>query len=227
MVRESYSADKQKTDYYFHPWAYFVIRPISFYISALCVNSGLSAMSVTYIGAGILLLGTLLMVLPIGYPFFLFSGALLMNVWYLLDFVDGNIARYSSAASERGALIDSTIGHFYLLLTPIAVGAAVAVHYEFEFNTASFIYAGLTIALLDASRSALSKTLSLKFNGETNTKIKQVGRLIHAGYAVNSLQAPALLIFAVFSMLHLWLAVYLFLAVGSWLATLIKIFRKT
>jgi len=98
---------------------YYVIRPLSFYPTALFMNRGYTADQTTWISIVALLLGCLL--LSIGNHVVTVAGAVLLNVWVILDFVDGNIARYEKASSRYGELIDA-LGAFLAHLVFFAAG---------------------------------------------------------------------------------------------------------
>ncbi|MCI8466566.1 MAG: hypothetical protein HFI63_12060 [Lachnospiraceae bacterium] len=69
----------------------YLLRPISFYCSAFCANHGLSANTVSYISAIVAIIGSILF-----YPdnfICNLTGAILINIWSLLDCIDGNLAR--------------------------------------------------------------------------------------------------------------------------------------
>ena len=82
----------------------YIYRPISIYFTYIFLSLSISANTVTLlsifssiIGAGILLLAEVSL-LPIGYFFFWF--------FYLLDFSDGDIARYNSSNSLTGHFLE-------------------------------------------------------------------------------------------------------------------------
>lgn len=66
----------------------FVYRPVSFLLSSLFCEAGLSANVVSYLSALVALVACLCFVLGAS-----LAGAVLINVWLLLDCTDGNIAR--------------------------------------------------------------------------------------------------------------------------------------
>jgi phosphatidylglycerophosphate synthase len=122
------SADDIRSDYKQHHkseqdknelMGYYVIRPLSFYPTALFMNRGYTADQTTWISIVALLVGCLF--LSIGNYVMSIAGALLLNAWVILDFVDGNIARYKQASSRYGELIDA-LGAFLAHLVFFAAG---------------------------------------------------------------------------------------------------------
>lgn len=98
---------------------YYIVRPLSFYPTALCMNMGLTANQTTWISLIILLVGCFL--LAVGNYWSALSGAVLLNTWLVLDFVDGNIARYEKTCSRYGEFIDA-MGAFLAHLSFFAAG---------------------------------------------------------------------------------------------------------
>jgi len=84
---------------------FHIVRPLSFYPTALSMNIGLTANQTTWISLYVLLAGCLL--LAVGSYLTAVTGAVLLNVWLILDFVDGNIARYEKSCSRYGEFIDA------------------------------------------------------------------------------------------------------------------------
>jgi hypothetical protein len=54
-------------------------------------------------------------------------GALLLQAWYVLDHVDGQLARYRDTASLDGVQLDYLMHHSLNLLLPIGIGSGLAI----------------------------------------------------------------------------------------------------
>ncbi len=98
---------------------FYILRPLSFYPTAVSMNIGLTANQTTWISLMVLVVGCLL--LAVGNYLSALAGAALLNVWLLLDFVDGNIARYERGCSRYGEFIDA-LGAFLAHLSFFAAG---------------------------------------------------------------------------------------------------------
>jgi len=98
---------------------YYIFRPLSFYLTPVFMNRGITANQTTWISIVALLAGFIL--LAIGDYAATIVGAVLLNVWVILDFVDGNIARYEQLSSRYGELIDA-LGAFLAHLVFFAAG---------------------------------------------------------------------------------------------------------
>jgi phosphatidylglycerophosphate synthase len=98
---------------------YYVFRPLSFYLTAMFMNRGFTADQTTWVSIVALLIGCLFLV--IGTYATTVVGAALLTIWVILDFVDGNIARYEKTSSRYGELIDA-LGAFLAHLSFFAAG---------------------------------------------------------------------------------------------------------
>ena len=223
QIRSTYDTRKQTIDREFHYWAYIAIRPLSFYVTVPFIRLGLSATAVTLLGALILFLGLLAIAISSNSFGLLVAGVVLVNIWYLFDFVDGNIARYNKEASKFGGFLDSLIGHFYHTLLPVCVGFAL-LNYEHGFMDLHeyALYIGLGMAFLTASRSAISSKSKLEINdfgeppadnqGNYSNKIS----LSMIAHAILSFQAPLLLVAVALNLHELWLFCYFLFSIVIW-----------
>jgi phosphatidylglycerophosphate synthase len=96
----------------------FVYRPLSFPLSALAIRLGVSANAVTLLSLGIL--AASFVALGFGGGEGLLAGAALYFAYYVLDFADGNIARYHGQPSFFGKLIDGMVDTLSFLIFAFA-----------------------------------------------------------------------------------------------------------
>lgn len=85
----------------------YVYRPLSFPLSALAIRFGATADGVTL--ANLLVLVASLIALAFADRFGMWLGACLFFAYFVLDFVDGNIARYLCVSSYFGKLVDGMV----------------------------------------------------------------------------------------------------------------------
>ena len=83
------------------------LRRISIYFTKLFLILGMSANQVTVIGLFVYLLAFVLFCF--GPPIWII-GTLLMIFWYIMDFSDGEVARYEGTSSLKGKWLDDRIG---------------------------------------------------------------------------------------------------------------------
>ena len=151
------SADELRSDYGQHQKAeqdknelvgYHVVRPLSFYPTAVSMNIGLTANQTTFVSLMVLLAGCIL--LAVGNYLAVLAGAALLNLWLVLDFVDGNIARYEKSCSRYGELIDA-MGAYLAHLSLFAAGIGFYVSRDSlvlsSFDLPAESYSGLILIL--------------------------------------------------------------------------------
>jgi phosphatidylglycerophosphate synthase len=104
-IRASLPPEKVKQD---GLWTRFALRPVSFPVSWAVLRLGLSAGAVSYLSAVFAGAGGVLFSFP-GY-WIPGAGAVLLNVFSVLDCVDGNIARVTGKAGPWGGWADAVTG---------------------------------------------------------------------------------------------------------------------
>ncbi|MFQ3621632.1 MAG: CDP-alcohol phosphatidyltransferase family protein [Spirochaetales bacterium] len=103
-------------------WTRYVLRPLSYPFSLFFLRLGWSANRVSYFSALVAVIGGLLLCLPSVKLQLL--GAMLLNVFAILDCVDGNIARFTHTTGPGGAWADALGG--YVAYTATLLGAGMA-----------------------------------------------------------------------------------------------------
>ena len=101
---DNYPKEKSATNYS-NIWRWLLINPISIVIAYL--------FSLIKIQPNLITLFSLIVGLISFYKFFLgefLLGSCLINFAYLLDCVDGHLARYSNNTSKRGKYFDDVVG---------------------------------------------------------------------------------------------------------------------
>lgn len=213
-IRSTYTPEKQELDRRYHYWAYVVIRPVSFYAAVPFVKMGLNATKVTIVGAVVLVVGLGLIAISKGNVVLAGFGAAMVNLWYLFDFVDGNVARFNSEESSVGAFLDWLVGHGYHVLLPTSVGIAITLGATAGSIAGGAIYAGFVVSVLEASRSVIAERARRFDNG--------IGRAAEAdeqknglrpdlkflAHVVISFKSPVLFVSVLAGLLEVWLVVF-------------------
>lgn len=99
-----------------------IYRPVSFVIASICANAGISANAVSYFS--IIVAITSAVVFLFGTQISSIVGAILINIWLVLDCVDGNLAR-SVKKQPFGEFADAISGYILNALICIAMGFSV------------------------------------------------------------------------------------------------------
>ncbi len=195
------SKEKRKSD---SLWCKILIRPVSFIVSWALINLGVTAFQVS----------VLAVVFPItAFALFIYSypvtAIILLNIWLVLDCVDGNIARVQGP-SRMGGFVDAVSGYFMFGL--------------------SFFGAGLYLTLSDGSAipwiwsmlgglasifSLLSRILFQKYrfmSEEDSMKIKTSGTgtllVLDKNIGIGGFLTPVMLIAHLTEHLHYFLMFY-------------------
>lgn len=121
-IREQYTEEKRLLDKGTNLWVYLFVRKLSFYPTWLCLKLGISANQVTLSSILIGMLGCLLF--AFGGNMNIVLGAIFINMWAVLDCVDGNLARLLNTKSKYGWFLDSITGFMLnsILLFCIGIG---------------------------------------------------------------------------------------------------------
>lgn len=96
-------------------------RQLSFYTSSMCAKLGISANTISYISGWVAVLGCLLF-LPDNKSLHI-CGAIMFNVWLLMDCTDGNLAR-SYKRQPFGDFADALSSYMLVCLMSLFVGFA-------------------------------------------------------------------------------------------------------
>lgn len=97
-----------------------IVRPLALRITWLILPSGCSPHAVTLAAFAAALLGTAL--LAQGSAASLALAAIAWHAWYLLDHVDGQVARWRGTATLDGTQLDYLMHHVVHLLLPTGIG---------------------------------------------------------------------------------------------------------
>ena len=119
-----------------HPedvWSAKVIRPLSCYPTWLFLKLGITANQTTVVNFFVGLAGCV--IIACGH---FIIGALLLNLNYLLDRVDGNIAKSTDTCTELGRLLDGFSDLLLGMLFPVSIG--VGLYFHPQFGVAGEVY---------------------------------------------------------------------------------------
>lgn len=190
------------------PWAYYIARPISFYLTYWLIKMGVvTPVHVVFAGLGIGMVGCAFLML--GNYWAVILGAVLVNVHGLLDYVDGNVARTLNKVDKYGARMD---GVSYLIITTLiftSVGIGTG-----------YVALGLTAALLRLLRYAITYQHNLP--GEP----LKTNMLYRVGMVAITVREPLLLVCALTGTLYWFLAFYVVVHMGELGVILVKVFKR-
>lgn len=123
-----------------------IARKISIYITCLFVKMRINAMGATTI---FLLNGiAAALMFSFGGRVNTLIGALLLQLWYVLDHVDGEVARYNEESSLTGVYYDEVIHYIVHPLVFFGIGVGLFYIKGYMIYIVSGMLAGLSIMLL-------------------------------------------------------------------------------
>jgi phosphatidylglycerophosphate synthase len=203
-------------------WTRFVLRPISMPVSWAALKMGFSANAVSYISVLFSLAGGVLFSFP-GY-WIPGAGAVLFNVFSVLDCADGNIARVTKTASPWGAWADAVMG--FIAYTAVFFSTGIYLFLRTAF------WPALLITGLSSSANLLTRVAYQIYKnivGEKAHGSVSFERKLAENAGITGFLMPLLLIFHFCNFLNgLWFIIWFNAAFygGGCVFTIIKLARK-
>lgn len=151
-INASYPLAKWRAD---PVWTKLILRPLALPVTWLALKLGLSANQVTYLSIFCVLMGTVF--LTLGSRPYAIWGAVLFNLWAILDCVDGNVARMRGTASKYGELIDAFGGYVAYAFVFLAAGMAA----ENARDSIPEYFNGVNFAMVGALASISNLTMRI------------------------------------------------------------------
>ena len=156
-ILSSYTAKKKSRSSY---WARYFSRPLSFPVTYILINLGLSANTVSIlsmieaiVACGLIMAGGT----------YIYWGVGLFVFWHVLDCVDGNIARVKHQSSYAGAFLDAASGYIAPAFIFLAVGTAAYYTTETGFGHWLIIMGGVASASDVLARMIYQRYLVTEF----------------------------------------------------------------
>lgn len=146
-------------------WVKTVIRKVSFFFTYLFINMGVTPWLASVISAIVAFAGGVF--LCINSNACRIVGVVLIQLWLVLDCVDGNIARVTKTCSDMGDFIDTLSGYVISATAMLSIGVAA-------YNTSNI--------------EILNKGYLLVFIGAIGSIGNVLARLIHQNYMVTILR---------------------------------------
>lgn len=169
-VRESLPKNKSSVS---SIWVKAVARPLSFPLTYLFANMGFSANFISVLSGLVSVAGCILLSVPDKTA--VWAGIVCINLWIVLDCVDGNVARVTNKFSRMGEFFDAAYGYIICAFDFIAIGMA-AYHYSHllfgEHSVIPILLGGLTCAfnllprLVYQKYTVMMMDMAYKENGE-------------------------------------------------------------
>ena len=110
-IKKSYTEEKKMSDKTNHFFLYYLYRPISFYYTLFFLRIRFTPLQVTFLT--FLLTPLIFFLYKLESEISFYISIFLMINFYILDCVDGNMARYLKKQSRLGEYLDSLSGVFF------------------------------------------------------------------------------------------------------------------
>ena len=177
-IQSSLSEEKKKEDSIFAIWFH---RPLSYPVTYLFANIGVSAWFVSLLSIFFAVIGCV--TLALNSVVLRWIGILLLNIWAILDCVDGNVARVTKTQSNKGAFMDAESGYFVCAFVYLAFGIAAyhTARTEFIADKSIYIFVGAMASISDLLARLIHQkyisTVENKENKEASAKQSSLGKL--------------------------------------------------
>ena len=124
-VRDTYPNEMAERHKVIAPYSYYVFGNLSLRLAPFFINRGMSANQVTALSLLVVIAAQLFAVIGAWWSFSLIISGLVIHFFYLLDNIDGHIARFYGTVSRVGELFDALTTWAHLSLFPLSVGIAL------------------------------------------------------------------------------------------------------
>lgn len=172
-------------------WTRFVLRPLSFPVAWLALKLRLSPAFISYFSGLLVVTGGILFAWP-SEKLLLFAGigAILFNIFSVLDCVDGNMARVTGKAGPWGGWADAVMG--FIAYTSVFFATGLYLFWKTQW------WPVLLVAGLTSSANLLTRVAYQIYKnivGETAHGSVSFERLLAENVGITGFLMPLILIF--------------------------------
>tara|TARA_B100001113_G_C20929722_1_gene543836 strand:+ start:58 stop:801 length:744 start_codon:yes stop_codon:yes gene_type:complete len=205
-------------------WRWLIIGRLGFYLSWIASRLNLTANNITILSFILGLFGIYMLLLGQ-----LFVGLLLINLWYLFDCADGNLARYYKLKSKKGKFLDEALGEIVLIFMWFSIGVGLYRNPDLSitfFNSLNrvdlLIFSAFSCICITLKNCISFRFTNIYNEGKLDEKIVNKDKKVNFLYkyskytwisiiSFGGLQSPLLLLFSYFDYLGLLVLFYSFL----------------
>ena len=193
---KSFPGSKRHVEKKVSLWMYFIIRPASFYPTCLAYNLNISANQATLFGFFCGMTSIMM-----AYQGYMFLAALFLNIFAIIDCVDGNLARLRES-TKVGEYLDAVSGDIiYYTFLPIFLYSAFRdgnLNHLEEISPVPIMSIIVAIAFIQLLSGMANQRLKVIFNKDAvDEEIKSPSifeLLLRNGYGVAFLFPSSLLV---------------------------------
>lgn len=140
-------------------WARCFSRPLSFPITYVLINLGISANIVSIMSILVVIMACVLLSFKGFYS--TLSGVIMILMWHVLDCVDGNIARVKNESSYIGEFVDAVSG--YTASTFVFIATGMAAYHTTELF-AEYKYMFIFMGAIASSSETLARLIHNRYS---------------------------------------------------------------
>lgn len=161
-LRQTIQLSQQDTD----PYAWYVMQRFSIYVTLALAHLSVTPNQVTVLAMLCGVIGGVIwgFLDQIGF----IVGGLFLQLMFLLDCVDGELARYRGLVSQRGAFLD-LIGHYFVNFC-MMIGAGIGLSRMYDER----VYVISLLAILFSFADELQRNVLLKVSVKANAELREV-----------------------------------------------------
>jgi phosphatidylglycerophosphate synthase len=215
-IIDSLPPEKRRSD---GLWTRFVLRPLSVPFAWLALRLGLSANAVSYLSVLFSIAGGVLFSLP-GFVLPLW-GAILLNLFSILDCADGNVARATKTAGPWGGWADAVMG--FVAYTAVFLSTGVYVFLR-TGRWQALLVAGLTASANLLTRVAYQ--IYKNIEGGTAHGTVSFERKLAENVGITGFLMPALIVCHIAGGMECVVAFNLLFYTGGCVVTILKLAKK-
>lgn len=243
-IRSTYPEEKRSAGRC-NLFGHFVLLRISYYLTWLFIRLGVSANEVTGIAILIGCIGCIL--LAFGNYSGMIVGALILNIWALLEYVDGSVARCTNSTSNYGAFIDDLNASTMSILLFISAGIGAFNHPDLYLNSfiryflainidkSVFLFLGCWASLFYIFPRFIGDAFVKAFSRDRSAFVDELKRDISVSiaskvryniYNITGLIMPILLIAVIFNFLGFFVLFFALINTCAFIVLIIQLLRK-
>ncbi|MBR1792392.1 MAG: CDP-alcohol phosphatidyltransferase family protein [Bacteroidales bacterium] len=214
-------------------WVNVWVRQASFPLTWFFINLGFTANSVSFLAIVVSLLASVCFAIPA--TGFMVTGVILINLWLVLDCVDGNMARCQGRKSVYGGFVDAMSGYYTLGFVYLALGIHVYFNGGIVIDSLNpwLLVAGAVTSISDI----LSRLIYSKFcranqiegqlvRQEEEGRLSKIRKRIGVELGISGLFMPLAILCAFFNAYDLMVAFYFLFNVVALGATTLVYYVK-
>jgi len=221
-IRAGYPYEKQKSD---PLWAKTIIRRLSFYLTWILIRLNISAFQVSVFSISVPIIALIFWIRlePI-------TAAVLLNVWLLLDCVDGNIARLEGG-SKGGPFVDASSG--YMMVGTYALGLGIYLDLAgtgfYFISSPWFIVMGAVSSILNLMARLYHQKFLNVMNNDLNNGANNTGGILHLierNIGIGGFLTPITFICVIMNKVHILLLFYFLYSASLYVKTAGELLKK-